>query len=490
MEEGIFGAGDSEAEISRLERPATRTNWMTPDGAAFDLTIPPTVYPPREDTDLLCQTLRGLGPGKGQKLLEIGCGSGAVSLYAASLGYRVRACDINPYAVAATKANAKHLRHDVDVHEGGPGPRADGSVQQWSGTQPHDVVVWNLPYLSHDSSVEEVLGPLEEAALLDTDDKGLVSRLMTQVSENQLLSKNGIILLLVSGNERGLHAEQEAQKNGFAARCVSKHAFDEGDGLRVIAVWNPYTFASIHRFESLASTNQSALEQSDSVGDLFTALRQTSGRGRRGRSWSSERRCFAGTWTLALGTPSMSPGLMQILAGHAVIATHRILNVNEASMALKWPNDVIQATGEGVGKVAGVLVEGTSKGEQSKIVVGIGVNFASAQSAKPSFPIAHLFDAIPELEVGQYERVLHAIIASYFEHHPRVRGAPMEEHRTVLLGELIRSQEILGSPFYRNEKWFIEDLDAQGNLVLRNDRHETVAVPDGEDLKWPLFSVD
>lgn len=66
----------------------------------------------------------------------------------------------------------------------------------------------------------------------------------------------------------------------------------------------------------------------------------------------------------------------------------------------------------------------------------------------------------------------------------------MEEHRTVLLGELIRSQEILGSPFYRSEQWAIEDLDAQGTLVLRNDRHETVAVPDGEELKWPLFSVD
>jgi biotin-[acetyl-CoA-carboxylase] ligase BirA-like protein len=490
MDDGIFGKDDSEAEILRLERPATRSNWMTPDGTAFDLTIPPTVYPPREDTDLLCQTLRGLGPGKGQRLLEIGCGSGAVSLYAASLGYRVRACDINPYAVAATKANAQHLRHDLDVHEGGPGPRSDGSVEQWSGTQPHDVVVWNLPYLNHDPTVEEVLGPLEEAALLDTDDKGLVSRLMTQVSENQLISKNGIILLLVSGNERGLDAEQEAQKNGFAARCVSKHAFEEGDGLRTIAIWNPYTSASTHRFESLASTNQSALEQSRSVGDLFTALQQTSGRGRRGRAWSSEKSCFAGTWTLALGPPTMSPGLMQILAGHAVIATHRILGVNESSMALKWPNDVIQAAQGNTGKVAGVLVEGRSKGEQSKIVVGIGVNFASEQSAEPSYPIAHLLDAVPKMKIEHYERVIHAIIASYFEHHPKVKATSQEDHLAVLMDELIRSQELLGKPFYRNEQWFIEGLDVQGSLVLGNHRQETVVIPDGEDLQWPVFMVD
>ena len=72
MEEGIFDLGDSEAEISRLERPANRSNWATPDGVILDLIVPPTVYPPREDTDLMCQTLRSIGPGKGKRLLEIG----------------------------------------------------------------------------------------------------------------------------------------------------------------------------------------------------------------------------------------------------------------------------------------------------------------------------------------------------------------------------------------------------------------------------------
>jgi len=43
MEEGIFDLGDSEAEISRLERPANRTNWSTPDGVILDLIVPPTV---------------------------------------------------------------------------------------------------------------------------------------------------------------------------------------------------------------------------------------------------------------------------------------------------------------------------------------------------------------------------------------------------------------------------------------------------------------
>ena len=71
MEDGIFDLSDSEAEISRLERPASTRNWTTPDGAILELIVPATVYPPREDTDLMCQTLRSIGPGKGKRLLEI-----------------------------------------------------------------------------------------------------------------------------------------------------------------------------------------------------------------------------------------------------------------------------------------------------------------------------------------------------------------------------------------------------------------------------------
>ena len=488
MEEGIFGAGDSEAEISRLKRPAKRQDWVTPDGTLFEITIPATVYPPREDTDVLARALRTLGPGKGQRFLEIGCGSGAVSIYAASLGYRVRACDVNPYAVAATKANAQRLGHDVEVSEGGPGPKEDGPVEQWAGQEPHDVVVWNLPYLSHDASIDDVLGPLEEAALLDTDEKGLTSRLMKHVSENQLINDQGLILLLVSGNNRGLQAERVAQKHGFAARCVTTHSFEDGDPLRLIAIWKPYSGASRHHFSEIPSTNQAALDQSRCVGDLFTAQHQSKARGRRNRAWSSEDRCFAGTWTLALNTPSMSPGFIQILAGHAVITTHAILGVKEEAMVLKWPNDIIQLTDESAGKVAGVLVEGVSKGDEGKVVLGIGVNFSTNQPRNHEFSIAYLDEVIPEVDSEQYTAVIHAVIASYFEHRSGVKNASDEALIEMLNNEVKRSEKILGRPNYRLESWVIKGVDRKGKLSLTNSQNETVLVSDGEDLEWPLIS--
>ena len=144
MVDGIFNLSDSEAEISRLERSAERRAWITPDGTVLDLIVPATVYPPRKDTNLLCQALRSIGPGKGKNILDIGCGSGAVSLYAASLGYKVRACDINPFAVAATRHNAKRCRFNVQVHEGGPGPSIDGCLL-YTSPSPRDGLLSRMP---------------------------------------------------------------------------------------------------------------------------------------------------------------------------------------------------------------------------------------------------------------------------------------------------------------------------------------------------------
>lgn len=484
MVDGIFNLSDSEAEISRLERSAERRAWTTPDGTVLDLIVPATVYPPRKDTNLLCQALRSIGPGKGKKILDIGCGSGAVSLYAASLGYKVRACDINPFAVAATRHNAKRCRYNVQVHEGGPGPSIDGEHSQWAGDAAHDVVVWNLPYITHESEMEQVLGPLEEAALLDTDQIGLVPRLMHHVSENQLISKNGLILLLVSGNERGLSAEMFAHSYGFAARCVATHTFDDGEQLRVIAIWNPYANASIHQFDSIPSTNQAALQDASIEGDLFLAKHQTAGRGRRGRSWSSEAECFAGSWLLQNGTTEFAPGLMQILGGYAILRASQAFGVPKEVLALKWPNDIFLHHEEKLGKLAGVLIEGTSKGNVAKVVMGIGINFQLDKHTNPPYPIADLSRWWTKSNATEYTKILHAIIASLFEKRDDIKSTHHLAFIPSLEREILEGVNLLGSPVYRNLTWSVDGLTEEGNLRLIDEENQTVIIEDGEDLEW------
>ena len=105
---GIFTSEDAELEVQRLFRKSETMDWEPNKTHKFHLLIPPTVYPPRDDTELFARRLTSIGPGRGRKLLEIGCGSGALTILASSLGWKVSACDINPYAVAAAREGDAH----------------------------------------------------------------------------------------------------------------------------------------------------------------------------------------------------------------------------------------------------------------------------------------------------------------------------------------------------------------------------------------------
>lgn len=110
------------------------------------LVVPVGVFPPKFffSTDLLCRTLRRL-PLHAVPVLELGSGSGAVSLTAARRGARVTAVDISEAAVYATRRNAAANGLDVDVR------RSDlfGAVPER-----FRLVVVNPPYFRHDPATE------------------------------------------------------------------------------------------------------------------------------------------------------------------------------------------------------------------------------------------------------------------------------------------------------------------------------------------------
>ena len=88
----MFNRENAQKEIDFLSRKEAKIcEWN-----GLELIVPPTVYPPREDTDLLHEVLKDLEPFGSKRLLEIGSGSGALSIVAAMSGWTVDACDINP----------------------------------------------------------------------------------------------------------------------------------------------------------------------------------------------------------------------------------------------------------------------------------------------------------------------------------------------------------------------------------------------------------
>mgnify|MGYP001265989286 CR=1 FL=1 len=124
------------------------------------------------------------------------------------------------------------------------------------------------------------------------------------------------------------------------------------------------------------STNAEALRRLPILAGpaWIMTLRQTAGRGRRGRGWCDTPGNFAASLVLRLNEP---PARLALRSFVAALALHDAL-VNLTGLtqgfALKWPNDVLLNDG----KLSGILLE---SGAGGALVVGIGVNLRSAPPA-------------------------------------------------------------------------------------------------------------
>jgi len=128
--------------------------------------------------------------------------------------------------------------------------------------------------------------------------------------------------------------------------------------------------------QATASTNDDARQAANlgaADGHVVIADAQTSGRGSRGRSWLSPPGTdlyLSLVARLALPPTRLPP--LTLAVGLAVAeAVDALLGAKESRALVKWPNDVWV----GRKKLAGVLVEGASAGDQLEpLVIGVGIN--------------------------------------------------------------------------------------------------------------------
>ena len=482
-----FGSNDAEQEIERLNRVAKQMSWVTPQSRKINLTIPPTVYPPREDTDVLAQVVMDYPNPNGKRLLEIGCGSGAISLFAAQLGFSVTACDINPYAVASSRNSAQSNNLELDIREGGPGPENDGEVQQWAGDAPHDVIVWNLPYLTPELNSQH-LGPLEEAALLDTDEKGLVARLLNQLQTSNVLAEEGVIYLLISQNERGNSTRTLCLRNGWAVRTITTHTFEDGECLEVLGIWRPYQLNSKTYEEEIGSTNTSLLNSDEKEGDFLQAGRQIAGHGRRGRLWSHEDVAFAGSWVIHERSTTPNPGILQLQGGLALYEAIAAFSQTSEMQVLKWPNDVLLSIEGELRKVGGILVEGLSCGKDTRVILGIGCNISSKEFQKEKYSIATLQELNPEITLSRFQPVIQAAVASWFEQKRGLKDLNVKSIVTRYSSTFSNGIKSLGNPVYRKMTMSFEQVENDGQITLQDQMEKNHLIGDGEDITWTNYA--
>ncbi len=146
-----------------------------------------------------------------------------------------------------------------------------------------------------------------------------------------------------------------------------------------IGVWHWFDFAS------LDSTNNYALSQASkllrSQKNIYTAKTQTSGRGRRGRSWDSP---LGNLYFSQLFFSSKSPTEMVYITAFSIVQTIKKITAKH-SPQIKWPNDILINDR----KIGGILIE---KSQEGAYIVGVGINLVSSPNLNAIYPAASLHD--------------------------------------------------------------------------------------------------
>lgn len=102
---------------------------------SIEIDVGPEVYNPSDDSYLL---LKVVDVSPEERFLEIGAGTGLLSIHAAKVGARVTAGDVNPHAVECTKRNAAKNSVRIDTVRSDLFEKVQGN---------YDVIVFNPPYL-------------------------------------------------------------------------------------------------------------------------------------------------------------------------------------------------------------------------------------------------------------------------------------------------------------------------------------------------------
>lgn len=179
----------------------------------------PDVYDPSDDTMLLVDNMN---VSDGDQVLEIGVGSGYVSLIAAVTAATVTGIDINPHAVKLAKINAR-LNGLSNVHFilGDLFSPVRGRF---------DLVMMNPPYLQAARNLEKRI--IDESWNGGIDGREITNRFLSDVEH--YLNPNGRVLLVQSSlsgcdetikelSQRGFNVETIAEKKlFFETLCLLK----------------------------------------------------------------------------------------------------------------------------------------------------------------------------------------------------------------------------------------------------------------------------
>ena len=223
-EEWKQGIYDSFAKVKKHTEPYEITV------GKFDIVVLPDVFSPKYFTDSLwfAEELPAIVGQK--KFLEVGSGTGIVSLYCAEAGATVTATDINPDACRNTTINAARYGLAISVREG-------NVYDAVALGKKFDFIFWNHPFNNWDEKVEVLL-----RAGIDPKYEGLRQYVREGKSH---LTEGGVLLLGTSDMAHIAEIEKIAHENGYRLTTLRSVELPIEEGSDV---WNTYF---IYRFDAI-----------------------------------------------------------------------------------------------------------------------------------------------------------------------------------------------------------------------------------------------
>jgi BirA family transcriptional regulator, biotin operon repressor / biotin---[acetyl-CoA-carboxylase] ligase len=218
----------------------------------------------------------------------------------------------------------------------------------------------------------------------------------------------------------------------------------------------------------------------DSQPCLLVAENQTRGRGRMGRSWTSEP---GASLTFSLGLP-LAPvdwsGLSLAVGVAVAEALEPSGKLGPPRIVLKWPNDLWLRdahTPRGGRKLGGILIETVPLGARRMCVVGIGLNITPVRVADSSSGFACLQELEPQATAPQAllqlaPPLVRALLA--FESGGYAAFSERFAARDVLAGRRVQTTQS-GA-----RDGIVEGVDERGALRLLADDGRRLLIASGE----------
>ncbi len=227
-----------------------------------------------------------------------------------------------------------------------------------------------------------------------------------------------------------------------------------------------------------AKVNSSRLES----GTVIVAKKQTKGKGRLGRSWSSD--ALGSLYMSVLLKPQLknmpsTETISQLTLVAGLAAANSIHNLAALEALIKWPNDIV-FNGK---KLCGILVEAVYSGSNLQcIVVGIGLNvnnesFDEDISNKATSVFLECSKKIPKTHfIKEISRLLNNYFYAYFN------GSDFSHFRDeyILLCATLNKAVLVTDYSESSFECFAFDVSNNGSLLVKDLSGKVKEVAFGE----------